>query len=116
MRVADAPGKHLEGRENRRDASHVSVSSVPPARGRAVGIPQGRVMRYGDYQSDESRWQTRDDSGWITIPGTERNDNRLCVYIPTEPSLYRLVVELIRTLVATGSQTAGRLSSNVLNH
>ena len=68
-------------------------------------------------QVHHSRWQTRDDFGWITIPGTERNDNRLCVYTPTEPGKYRFVVEFTRTSVATGNQTdLLRSSSNVLIH
>ena len=32
------------------------------------------------YRIHHSRWQTQDGTGWLTIPGTERNDNQL--YLP----------------------------------
>ena len=65
------------------------------------------------YQFHHSRWQRQDAFGWTTIPGTVRNDNRLCVYAPTESGLYRMVGDVT---VSRGEQTQLRYSSNVLNH
>jgi len=75
----------------------------------------GEGLAAARYQIHHSRWQTQDELGWITIPGTERNDNRLCAYTPTETGLYRLVGEVTTTSVF-GGQSEVRFSSNVLNH
>lgn len=45
----------------------------------------------------------------LTIPGTERNDNKLCTYNPTEYGLYRLVGDVI-------NDEDFRFSSNWLSH
>lgn len=66
------------------------------------------------FQFHHSRWQRQDEFGWSTIPGTVRNDNRLCVYSPTESGLYRMVGDV--TTSNSGGQTQLRFSSNVLNH
>ena len=65
------------------------------------------------YQIHHSRWQTQDGTGWITIPGTERNDNQLCAYAPSESGLYRLVGD---ATVTAGDRSEVRFSSNVLNY
>lgn len=78
-------------------------------------------ITYGDedeheaayYRFHHSRWQRQDAFGWITIPGTERGENRLCTYTPLESGLYRMVGEVT---ITRGTDTELRFSTNVLNH
>ena len=59
------------------------------------------------FQVTRSRWQKRDDyyaSGWITVEGSERNDNSLCLITFPGPGQYRLVVDV----------NGNRISSNVV--
>ena len=65
------------------------------------------------YQFHHSRWQRMGEFGWVTIPGTVRGENRLCVYTPPESGLYRMVGDV--TIVRDGL-TELRFRSNVLNH
>ena len=44
------------------------------------------------YTTHTSKWQRRDGSSWVDIPGTEREG--LCSYSPTSPGEYRLVAEI----------------------
>lgn len=68
-----------------------------------------RIYRY-NFRFTHSRWQIRHRTRWITIPGTERNDNKLCTYSPTEYGLYRLVGDVII------NDEDFRFSSNWLSH
>ena len=72
------------------------------------------------YQFHHSRWQRQAELGWTTIPGTERGENMLCVYTPTEAGLYRTVGDVtIGEQTLTGGSVEHdplRYTSNVLNH
>lgn len=89
------------------------------AQGSGSCIEVDPKTRYGSgyeaatYQFHHSRWQRKDEFGWMTIPGTVRNDNRLCVYTPPESGLYRMVGDVT---ISRDEQTDLRYSSNVLNH
>ena len=72
----------------------------------------GSGLEAAKYQFHHSRWQRQDAFGWVTIPGTVRGENRLCVYTPTESGLYRMVGDVT---IDRGGQMRFRYSSNVLN-
>ncbi len=87
--------------------------------GSCIEVDPQSVYERVQYQFHHSRWQRQDEFGWTTIPGTVRNDNRLCVYTPTESGLYRMVGD-----VTLGEHTLSggyiehdplRYRSNVLN-
>ena len=80
------------------------------AQGSCLVVDPEQWYGAAQYLIHNSRWQTQDGTGWITIPGTERNDNQLCAYAPSESGLYRLVGE------ATAMGSKVRFSSNVLNY
>ncbi len=73
----------------------------------------GSGFETASYQFHHSRWQRQDELGWMTIPGTIRNDNMLCAYTPPESGLYRMVGDVT---IGRGGLTDLRFSSNVLNH
>lgn len=74
----------------------------------------GTGFESASFQFHHSRWQVQDAFGWITITGTVRSENRLCVYTPTESGLYRMVGDV--TISQGTQQSELRFSSNVLNH
>ena len=73
----------------------------------------GTEYEAAQYQFHNSRWQRQDAFGWMTIPGTVRGENRLCVYTPTESGLYRMVGDLT---IRQTRQTQLRYKSNVVNY
>lgn len=73
----------------------------------------GTGFEAASYRFRHSRWQRQDEFGWITIPGTVRGENKLCVYTPPESGLYRMVGDVT---IGRDGLTELRFSSNVLNH
>ncbi|MDE2846551.1 MAG: hypothetical protein OXO51_07600 [Gemmatimonadota bacterium] len=73
----------------------------------------GSGYEAASYRFHHSRWQRQDEFGWITIPGTVRGENKLCVYAPPQSGLYRMVGDVT---ISRDGQTRLRFSSNVLNH
>ena len=88
------------------------------AQGAGSCIDVDPQARYGtgfeaaSYRFHHSRWQRLEEHGWMTIPGTVRGENKLCVYTPVEPGLHRMVGDVT---INRGSPIELRFSSNVLN-
>jgi hypothetical protein len=86
--------------------------------GSCIEVDPQRIFRMdleaASYQFHHSRWQRQVAYGWETISGTERGENSLCTYTPTQAGLYRMVGDV--TTSSRDGQTEFRYTSNVLNH